>query len=201
MYPAYGIRSPTIGGQPPVGGLGGLGQSGTFAGLPMGALTALIAQRGGRGLTVPPDASSLASVAPPVAPSPGGGSDLERAMASISRIESGGRYGELGPVTSSGDRAYGRYQVMGANIGPWTLRHLGRAMTPQEFLADQAAQDAVFRGQFGSYLTRYGNPADAASMWFTGRPYATGHTRSDAIPGVHRGLTGAQYVARFLSGL
>lgn len=190
MFPAYQIQGQPI-------GIGG-------AGLPMGALAALIAQRSGQGqgLTAPPDASSLASVAPPptVTPPPGGGSDLERALASISRIESGGRYGLLGPITGSGDRAYGRYQVMGANVGPWTLRYLGRAMTPQEFLADPAAQDAVFRGQFGSYLSRYGNPADAASMWFTGRPYSTGYTRSDTIPGVHQGLTGAQYVARFLSG-
>lgn len=189
MFPAYRIGS---GQQPAMPG--GFAQS--FAGLPMGVLAALLAQRGGQPA---PGGPSLASIAPPGAQAPGG-SDLERAMASIARIESSGRYDLLGPVTRTGDRAYGRYQVMGANIGPWTRQHVGRAMTPQEFLADQAAQDAVFRGQFGSYLARYGNPSDAASMWFTGRPYSTGHARSDTIPGVHRGLTGAQYVSRFLAG-
>jgi hypothetical protein len=140
----------------------------------------------------------------PAAPSASGAApatDIDRAMSSISRIESGGRYDLQGPVTRSGDRAYGRYQVMGANVGPWTERHYGRRLSPQEFLADQAAQDAVFRGEFGSYLSRYGNPQDAASMWFTGRPYAQGRTRSDAIPGVHPGLTGEQYVNRFIAGL
>lgn len=194
MFPAYQIQS-----QPQLG-LGSLGTSGTFAGLPMGALAALIAQRGGS-MQAPPGYGSLASLTPPPSTtSPVGASDLDRSMASIARLESGGRYNTLGPITSSGDRAYGRYQVMGANVGPWTLRYLGRSMTPQEFLADPAAQDAVFRGQFGNYLTRYGNPSDAASMWFTGRPYSTGYGRSDTIPGVHAGLTGAQYVSRFLAG-
>ena len=197
MFPAYGVHVPTIGG----GGLQGLGGN-TFGGLPMNALAALVAQRGGGGQ--PPPNSTLAEAPPPGAPPPvGGGSDLDRAMQAISAIESGsrgGNYGLMGPTTRTGDRAYGRYQVMGANIGPWTRQHFGRSLTPQEFLADQAAQDAVFRGQFGSYLSRYGNPSDAASMWFTGRPYSVGQTRSDTIPGVHSGLTGAQYVSRFLSG-
>jgi hypothetical protein len=207
LYPAYGIQSQPIG----LGGLGtqyaglgGLGSASTFAGLPMNSLAMLAAQRGG-GLPAPTGYGSLSSLtAPPpstTTTAPVGSSDLDRAMQSISSIESGGRYDRLGPVTGSGDRAYGRYQVMGANIGPWTLRYLGRSMTPQEFIADPAAQDAIFRGQFGSYLTRYGNPSDAASMWFTGRPYSQGYGRSDAIPGVHPGLTGAQYVSRFLAGL
>lgn len=203
MFPAYGIRAtPTIGAGSSPQGMGSLGSLGgnTFAGLPMGALAALVAQRGGGGLPAPNASPTPTSLATQPVASPTGGSDLDRAMASIARIESGGRYDLLGPVTRTGDRAYGRYQVMGANVGPWTRQHLGRALTPQEFLADQAAQDAVFRGQFGSYLTRYGNPSDAASMWFTGRPYSVGQTRSDTIPGVHRGLTGAQYVSRFLAG-
>lgn len=204
MFPAYGISS-----QPLIGGLGGLGGPGTVAGLPIGALATLVAQQGATappsGPPGPPGAPSLASLFSSTTPPPGGGggTDIERAMRAISAIESGsqgGNYGLMGPITRSGDRAYGRYQVMGANIGPWTLRHYGRALTPEQFLADTAAQDAVFRGQFGSYLTRFGNPADAASMWFTGRPYASGHTRSDRIPGVHSGLTGSQYVARFLAG-
>lgn len=109
----------------------------------------------------------------------------------IKAIESSGNYSALGPVTKSGDRAYGAYQVMGANIGPWTEKHVGRRMTPQEFLADKAAQDAVFDAEFGSYVSRYGNPQDAASMWFSGRPLSQAGNSSDGM------TTVPEYVRRF----
>lgn len=85
----------------------------------------------------------------------------------ISSIESGGRYDLLGPTTKSGDRAHGKYQVMGANVGPWTKEALGREMTPEEFLANPDAQEAVFNARFGSYVKKYG-PAGAAKAWFAG---------------------------------
>jgi hypothetical protein len=110
----------------------------------------------------------------------------------ISSIESGGRYDEVGPVTRTGDRAYGKYQVMGENVGPWTREILGRELTPQQFLADQDAQEKVFSGKFGQYVQKTGNPQDAASMWFTGRPQAQGANRRDML-----GTTGAEYVRRF----
>lgn len=99
----------------------------------------------------------------------------------IASIESAGSgdYAALGPQTPKGDRAYGRYQVMGTNVPEWTQKHLGKRMTPQEFLADPAAQDAVFKGEFGSYLKQYGNPDDAASIWFTGKPAAQGADQDD----------------------
>ena len=52
------------------------------------------------------------------------------------------------------DRAYGGFQVMGANIGPWTQKYVGRRLTPEEFLADPAAQEAVVNGEFNRMLTR-----------------------------------------------
>ena len=65
---------------------------------------------------------------------------------SISNIESGGNYNLLGPVTKSGDRAYGKYQVMGSNIPSLDPRKpLARDLTPAEFRADPQAQDAVFQ--------------------------------------------------------
>ncbi|EIZ87144.1 phage-related minor tail protein [Methylobacterium sp. GXF4] len=99
--------------------------------------------------------------------------DLTSLAQSLSKVESGGRYDALGPVTKKGDRAYGRYQVMGANIPSWTKEHLGKSMTPQEFLNDPVAQDKVFQGEFGKQIKKYGNPADAASVWHSGRPLAT----------------------------
>ena len=95
------------------------------------------------------------------------GSDLDRAANAITSIESGGRYDALGPVTKSGDRAFGRYQVMGENIPSWTEQYVGRRMTPQEFLASQEAQDAVFRGEFGRLKQKHG-PEGAARAWFAG---------------------------------
>lgn len=110
----------------------------------------------------------------------------------ISSIESGGNYGILGPVTQKGDRAYGRYQVMGSNVGPWTKEVLGRSLTPDEFKNDPTAQDAVFQAKFGQAVAKYGNPQDAASVWFTGKPLAQGAGRSDVL-----GTTGQAYVDKF----
>ena len=69
--------------------------------------------------------------------------DMTAYRDAITGIESGGKYDAIGPTTKTGDRAYGRYQVMGANVPQWTQEALGQSMTPQQFLADQAAQDKV----------------------------------------------------------
>jgi len=96
--------------------------------------------------------------------------DLGAAARAIRTIESGsaeGDYTALGRVTRTGDRAYGAYQVMGANVPAWTEQHFGQRLTPQQFLNNPAAQDAVFRGEFGRYMSRYG--AEGASRaWFAG---------------------------------
>jgi len=111
----------------------------------------------------------------------------------IASIESsGGNYGLLGPTTKSGDRAYGKYQVMGNNIADWTKNALGRALSPQEFLNDPDAQEAVFKQQFGNSVDKYGNPQDAASVWFSGRPMAQAGNASDIL-----GTTVPGYVSKF----
>lgn len=112
--------------------------------------------------------------------------------AAIAAQESGGAYDKLGPLTKKGDRAYGKYQVMGNNIPDWTQSVLGQAMTPQEFLNSPEAQDAVFRSKFGASVGKYGNPQDAASVWFSGRPVAAAGNASDVL-----GTTVPSYVARF----
>jgi len=117
--------------------------------------------------------------------------DWANAIASIESAGSGG-YSAMGPTTRKGNRAYGRYQVMDFNIPSWTKKHLGRELTPQQFLGDEAAQDAVFQGEFGSYVNKYGNPQDAASAWFTGKPLSGGAGRSDIL-----GTTGSKYVNKF----
>lgn len=123
----------------------------------------------------------------------GAPSDWQNAIASIESAGSGG-YSAVGPTTAKGNKAYGKYQVMDFNIGPWTEKWYGRRLTPEEFLADPAAQDAVFNGEFGSYVQRYGNPQDAASVWFSGRPLS-GNTSSDGYTSV------PDYVSRFTNAL
>ena len=113
----------------------------------------------------------------------------------ISRIESGGRYDLLGPRTSSGDRAYGKYQIMGENIPQWTRDALGRSMTKEEFLNDPAAQDAVFNHRFGSYVDKYG-PGGAARAWFAGEGGMNNPNARDIL-----GTSVDSYERQFLRGL
>jgi hypothetical protein len=160
------------------------------------------------GAPSPAQASAAAAGRGFPATSPGGSSlpaangNMSQYARSIANIESGGDYGVRGPVTRSGDRAYGKYQVMGANVGPWTQQILGRAMTPDEFLADPQAQEKVFEAKFGEYVNRTGSPQDAASMWFTGRPAAEGaNRRARDVNGRPLGITGQEYVNQFNSGI
>ena len=118
---------------------------------------------------------------------------FRQAIANIESRGSGG-YGALGPFTKKGDRAYGRYQVMGDNLPSWTKEALGRQLTPDEFLADSQAQDKVFDHFFGKSVEKYGNPLDAASVWFTGRPVNAGKSSADIL-----GTTGNEYVNKFSS--
>jgi hypothetical protein len=102
----------------------------------------------------------------------GGGSGPQQATGGAANViggmESSGRYDAIGPDTGGGKRAHGKYQVMDFNIGPWTKEILGKEMTPQEFLANPQAQDAVFNAKFGQYQQQYGSPEAAARAWFAG---------------------------------
>lgn len=93
--------------------------------------------------------------------------EMAAAAKAIKTIESGGNYSALGPATRTGDRAYGAYQVMGANVGPWSEKHFGQRLTPDQFRANPQAQDAVFNGEFGRLSSRYG-PEGASRAWFAG---------------------------------
>lgn len=101
---------------------------------------------------------------------------LQALKAGIGRVESGNNYLALGQEIKrkggSTDRAYGKYQVLGANIPSWTEQALGRKLTPFEFLHSPEAQEAVFEHQMTNNLHKYGNLQDAASVWFSGRPLA-----------------------------
>ncbi len=112
--------------------------------------------------------------------------DFKRGIAGVESAGSGG-YSALGPVMDTGlykgDRAYGKYQVMGANIPAWTKSALGYSMTPQQFLASADAQEKVFEDQSNKAYAKYGNWDDVASVWFSGKPLS-GNTASDGYNSV-----------------
>lgn len=127
----------------------------------------------------------------------------------IDTIEAGGNYGLRGPVITNprsmyrGDRAYGRFQVMGRDIPRLTRQFYGRELTPEQFLADQAAQNAVFQGEFGRLVRRFGNPIDAAQAWFAGESTVGNPAtlnRTDAQAGF-QGTSVRSYRRRFASAL
>lgn len=114
----------------------------------------------------------------------------------IQSIESSGNYNALGPITKNGDRAYGAYQVMGANIGPWTQSALGRSLSSSEFLSSKSAQDAVFEKIFGGYVSKYG-ASGAAQAWFGGPgSVGKGGAATDIL-----GTSGTAYVQKFNAAL
>lgn len=128
------------------------------------------------------------------APLPAPGQDP--AANAIAGIESGGRYDAVGPVANKqGNRAYGKYQVLDTNIGPWTQEVLGRPMTPQEFLANPQAQDAVFKAKFGQYQQQYG-PEGAARAWFAGEGGMNNPNAADV-----NGMTVQRYGQKFAQAM
>lgn len=113
----------------------------------------------------------------------------------IAGIESGGDYGILGPATKSGDRAYGKYQIMGDNIPQWTKEILGISLTPDQFLKNPEAQEQVFQGKFGQYVQKYG-PDGAARAWFAGPGNMNNPNAKDA-----NGMDPITYGQRFHSSM
>jgi hypothetical protein len=169
-----------------LGGMGGGSPMGPIGGAPSGFTGAGFA---GTPEGMPP---APAPGGAPVAPAMGGPGGYRDAIAGIESAGSGD-YSAMGPTTKSGDRAYGRYQVMGANIPEWSQAALGQPMTPEQFIANPQAQDAVFDHRFGSYVDQYG-PEGAASMWFSGDPTPDGS--ADQL-----GTSDSEYVAKFMDGM
>lgn len=114
---------------------------------------------------------------------------------SVSPMESGGNYKALGQVQKNGDRALGKYQVMASNVPKWTKEILGQSLSPKEFLNNPVAQDVVASVKLHQYYQQYGNPSDAVSMWFSGKPFK-GNNRRDSI-----GTSTPQYVNAALKEL
>jgi hypothetical protein len=123
---------------------------------------------------------------------------IRNALASIESAGSGD-YKALGPWTDESmadrDRAYGRYQVMGKNIGPWGEQYLKQSgITPEMFMADPALQDKMVDAVMGDYVKQHGYRG-ASSKWFTGSPNEP--DRSDTFGK----YTGKSYADRFMAAL
>ncbi len=119
---------------------------------------------------------------------------LAQASCAIATIESGscaGNYQAVGPATRTGNRAYGKYQVMDFNIPSWTREACGRAYTVAQFVNSPECQERVFEHQFGGYIERYGSPENAARVWFGGPGALNNPNASDGYNSV------AEYADRF----
>jgi len=148
------------------------------------------------GATEPPQTFPASSAATPE----GGGDDPVWAarQGAIGGIESRGQpdpYQAVGAPTKYG-RGLGRYQVVEANIGPWTQAALGQALTPQQYLASPQAQDAVFKHRFGQYVDQFGEEG-AARAWFGG----PGNVNKGDLTDVHKRLSIADYGKSYMAGL
>lgn len=124
----------------------------------------------------------------------GGSGSYRDAIASIESAGSGD-YKAVGPTHPKMGRALGRYQIMEANIGPWSREVLGREVTPDEFMANPELQDVIFDGKFQGYVQQFG-PEGAAQAWFAG-PGGVGKTnRKDSL-----GTDVGTYGRKFMSAL
>lgn len=110
----------------------------------------------------------------------------------IASIESAGSgdYGAVGPTHTSLGRALGRYQIMEANIGPWSQEALGRRVTADEFMRNPKIQDDIFDYKFGKYADKYGE-SNAAQAWFAGEG-GIGTGRKDVL-----GTSTGEYARKF----
>lgn len=111
----------------------------------------------------------------------------------VAETESGHDYSAVGKLTSSGHRAYGKYQVMGYNIPNWTDTYLGVRMTVQEFLHDHHAQDMLAGLMFTERIGKYRNIVDPVAIWFSGQP-AHGNENCDI-----NGTCVPEYIAQTLA--
>ncbi len=87
--------------------------------------------------------------------------------------ESGGNQFARNARTS----ASGLFQVMPANVGPWTKEVFGRSFSVEEFMHSPKAQEAVFNHKMGQYLRMAAERANgnedvairmAAAAWYGG---------------------------------
>ncbi|RVH49328.1 hypothetical protein [Sinorhizobium meliloti] len=145
-----------------------------------------------------PDVSASSMLSPGIKPAGGaasGGSGSYRdAIAGIESAGSGD-YAAVGPRHKTLGRALGRYQVMEANVGPWSRELLGREISADEFMANPQLQDAIFDGKFQQYVQKFG-PEGASQAWFAGEGGVGKLDRKDSL-----GTDVGTYSRKFMNAL
>ena len=110
-----------------------------------------------------------------------GGGSFQSFLNAIAKQESGSRYDAQGVRVRSGDRAYGKYQIMGNNFlkkGGWDKEALGRDVTLAEYMNNPDIQEAIAQHKLKQYYDRYG-AENAAAAWYGG-PGAVKRKNKDA---------------------
>jgi hypothetical protein len=131
------------------------------------------------------------------APFTGGKSpEIDNYLRAIRMIESGSEQGDYGIVNKTSG-AIGAYQIMPANVGPWSKRYLGHEMTPEELRLNPGAQDAIARARWEEMIRKYGNPQDAASEWHSGVDLRTAIAQGRNDKGTGGGMYTSEYVNQF----
>lgn len=87
--------------------------------------------------------------------------------------------------TGRGDYALGKYQILASNIRPWSKEVLGKAITPQQFLASPQLQDQIATAKIDKMMQQYGDAKDVASVWFSGRPLKGNNSRDKSGLNTH----------------
>lgn len=122
-------------------------------------------------------------------------SDIKNGISYVESREAKDPYTLRSKASPNGDRAYGKYQVMGNNIPSWSKEATGKKMTPEEFMANPQAQEEIASYHLGKIYDKYKDPNQVASVWFTGRPIEKAGNAKDAY-----GTTNAQYQKVFNKG-
>ena len=97
-------------------------------------------------------------------------SEFDNLFGAIAGQESGGNYSAVNSRTG----ASGRFQIMPANVGPWSQKYLGRTVSLAEFRGNPAIQDQLARAVLQDYYNRYG-VRGAAAAWYSGNPNSQGN--------------------------
>ena len=113
--------------------------------------------------------------------------DISAFRQAIVGKESGGNYDAVNPDSG----ALGIGQVMPENVGPWTKQYLGKSLTPEQFLKDRAAQDAVVNGRFNDMLKDQAAAGfsgeqmirRAAAVWYSGKANRWNDTKQETYNG------------------
>lgn len=123
---------------------------------------------------------------------------VDQFLQGLAKKESSGNYKALGPVINSGmytgDRAYGKYQIMGKNVPEWSQKYLGKKLTAEQLYQNEQLQDELMRKRAQELYSKYGNWEDVASVHFTGQPLKKAGNVKDQL-----GTTAPKYVQDVLA--